>query len=286
MSPKHATVKYAAELAALDARIESVNSAGRRLHFNVLRGTAAVIKTDVAAYIEQMCAGNEAFRRMPTEQKRVGGVIEQEQQASRTRTAGVARFYLEPALERLDTNARDLSHAIRFDPSLDFPHALDGLDKAAMLMYRLLVETLRASIDALGPADLLRRHQVALDTPDDAASLAAATLVEERVARGGLAQTAEQLPAVKKLTDHLERVQAARLPVEELCIVPDVLEFCRRQLRNAELASIRPINPEHPLNSDAKLAFDGEADLFAASLAAAAKAEAAADAAQAARVAS
>ena len=264
-------MRYANDLKKLGAMVKHVGSGARRLSWNVRRTTPDPIRKTAEARVAKMIAESEPFRRMPTkEHERVRQEIQKEEATQRRLTASVARHQLEPHVRVLDEEYRGFVARCRRDTAADFPHALDGLDPAGMLAYHLLMETVRPAIEQASAAHLLQRYQDALATPDSARSLIEATLIEARIERGGLAETAEQLPLVKRLREFYAGVQELRVPVEQLGDVPDTIAFAYQQLRNADLVQVRAIDIDQPANAPAKAAFESEAQEFADALAAAA----------------
>lgn len=263
-------MKHAESQRKLGELVKGVSSRARRLSWNLARTNVHAIEKAADGRLAKLKAESEAFRRMPrTEHERVRTQILREETAARSATASAARWGLEPLARELADRYTEFVAQCRHDTAIDFPEALVGLDAAGMLTFALVVEALRPTIAHAGPDELLARHQAAMLTKD-AASLAVATLIEQRVARGALATSEQQLPAVKALHDWIDGVQEMRVPSEQLADVPDTLEFARKQLSLADLVYIKAVALDQSVNAATKAAFDAEADQYAEELAAAA----------------
>lgn len=250
--------------------VKAVASQARRLSWNLAQTNPDASRRTARARVEKMTAEHEPFRRMGrAEHERVEREIEKEEAARRRMTASAARWGLEPLARELEQLHREFVARCRRDTSIDFPQALDRMTPGDMLTFELLKETLRSGVEHASADELFRRYERVLQTKD-ARSLIEAELIERRVERGGLAETPEQLPAVKRLREFVEAVQEMRLPTEQLADVPDTIEFARKQISLADLAYVKPLALDHPSNAAAKLAFEAEAADYADALAAAA----------------
>ena len=242
-------------------------SGSRRLKWNLTRTVPDAIHQDAVARDEKMKQEYEHYRRMPaTEHERIIGEIESEERARRWLSASVSRWMLEPKVHELDRLYRDfLAHARR-DTALSFPDGgTNRLDPSGMLLFHLLTETLRPSIEKHQSAELLRRYTRAMDARD-ARGRIEAELIEQRIERGqGLATRDEDLPIVKRLTDYVEGVQELRAPmsVADMDNIQETLSFSRSMIALADAAGIRPVDGSHPANAAAKRAYESEAEEYA-----------------------
>jgi hypothetical protein len=167
------------------------------------------------ARLDTIKADSEPFRRMGrNEHNRILNDLIGEEHAHALQTAASARFRVEPHVRDLDRQYRAVVKQARADVALSFPNALDHVNATGLLMRALLEEQLRPAIASESIGDLVRRYERAIEQRD-AVGLTAASLIEDRIARGkGLAASEGELPLVKLLTDRVREEQDARVPFD------------------------------------------------------------------------
>lgn len=262
---------YAQEIAAILAEARTLAADTRRVSWSLARTVPDAIRRTAESKVERMKAESEPFRRMGrAEHSRVLKEIEHEERSARHLAGGVSLYRVEPRATRLNSRLQALMSAMRRDTSLSFPDALDHVDANGMLTFELLKETLRPSIAHADATELLSRYSRALDTRDARGQIEA-TLIEARIERGGLARTQDDLPIVKTLTDLVALTCDLRVPDSTLQPAEQAVAESLRAVSRAQIAQILPVDPSHPANLNAKLAFEGESPAYAAAAKAAAQ---------------
>ena len=218
----------------------------RRLAWSVARTVPAATLRTVETRIEQMKTESEPFRRLPrAEHERIARQIEAEERTARTLAAGVARTKVEPHIDPLDAKLRAYREHRKRDVSLSFPDALDRFGPGDMVMLELLRETIRPQIETASIDDLTERYDRAWNRRD-ARGRVEAELIEARMVCGRISTIETDIPAVKALAERIEMVQDLRVePFSDLGKVEDVIAEARKAVSRADVAQVRPINPEH-----------------------------------------
>jgi hypothetical protein len=198
---------------------------------------------------------SEPFRRLPpAEHRRIAREILAEETAARSRDASVARYNLEILIGPLAARVRNYIDKRKHDLDLSFPNALDHFGPGDMVNLELLRETLRPQIESAPIDDLARRYTRAFDRKD-ARGLIEAELIEDRMERGGIAQTPTEIASVKELADRIEGLQSLRVePFSELSDIEETIAEARKAISRADVLEIRAANPQH--DPDAKQAHE------------------------------
>jgi hypothetical protein len=227
----------------------------RRLNWALQRTVSTTIKCVVGARFESLKQENEAIRRLPRgEQDRIQREMFEEETAFWQLAASAARHQVEQQPDTLDRRLQNYIRTRRADTELNFPNAFDGFGPADMVTLALYRETRRASIENASPAELLRIAQSAMRS-QNAVGCTDFALVEERVDRGGLSRTPDDVPIVKDLVQFIETFRDMRVEHQDLLdVVADNVREARKVIGRADLAHVQPINAEHHL--DARRAYE------------------------------
>lgn len=238
-----------------------------RLTWQTVRTIPNSIARAVTAKLDRMKAENEAVRRFPqSELDRIFREIEREETVTRQLAAGAARYAVERVIDDLARRHADYIARRRADVSLSFPDALNNVDANGMLTFHLLTETLRPMVAQAGAAELRRLYADAIESKD-ARGRIIATLVEERVDHGGIAEMEDDLPIIRELSDQIEGVRDLRVePHGELQTIAETITEARKAVSRAEIARVHPANVAHDPN--AKAAAEREAEAYEAEAAA------------------
>jgi hypothetical protein len=239
----------------------------RRLNWALQRTIATTIKRVVGARFESLKKENEAIRRLPRgEQDRIQREMFEEESAARQLDASVMRHRVEPRVEALERRHQSYVMRRRADTSLNFPkEAFNGFGPADMVTLSLYRETRRAAVENAAPAELFKMAQSALQS-QSAVGFVDFGLVEERVDRGGLSRTPDDVPIVKQLVEFVEAFRDLRVePIGLLDVIANNVREAQKTVARAELAQVQPINAEHdPRAKDAFEMADAEWEAEAA----------------------
>lgn len=256
-------MNYAQVVTALRARESTITVDTRRLVWSVHRTISNTIHRTVDARLDKMKAESEPFRRLPrTEHERIAKQLIVEETQARALAAGVARRNVEPLIGPLATELRAYVETRRCDVYISFPNALDHFTPGDMVALELLRETLRTQIESASVDDLTARYHRAYERRD-ARGLVEAELIEQRVERGGLSRTPDDVAAVKALADTVEVAREMRInELETIRLVEDAIEAAQKAISRADVAQVLPINPDY--EPAAKAAFVTAAQEFEA----------------------
>lgn len=238
-----------------------------RLTWQTVRTIPNSIARAVTAKLDRMKAENEAVRRFPkSELDRIFREIEREETITRQLAAGAARYAVERVVDDLARRHAAYVARRRADVALSFPDAMNGISPDGMLTFHHLTETLRPTIAQAGAAELRRLYADAIETKD-ARGRIVATLVEERVDHGGIAETEDDLPIIRELSDQIEGIRDLRVePHAELTTIGEIITEARKAIARAEIAHVYPANVAH--DPKAKAAAERESEAYEAEAAA------------------
>jgi hypothetical protein len=256
-------MNYAKVVTELRTGVNAITLATRRLAWSVRRTIPDTIQRTVQTRIEKMKQESEPFRRLPrTEHGRIVQQLTTEETRDRALAAGVARRNVEPLVEPLAVTVRAYVETRRRDVGISFPSALDHFTPGDMIALELLRETLRPQIESASVDDLTARYHRAFERRD-ARGLIEAELIEQRIERGGVARTPDEVAVVKALADSVEAMREMRIDeLETLRLAEDAIEEARKVISRADIAQVRAINPE--FEPAAKAAHDAAAQEFEA----------------------